>query len=487
MAVFQPEQTAMSLSDLPSTTSIPRNKNGKIQLPANFIPNDSTVILGRIKACTTFIGNRRLKSIVNTFLKPYSEAKNKLEKTAIVSSIVGVIKRGGGTFVKCEDGVWWEVGEAIAREKVGSQLRDYLHTQYRSSTKAKLARRKAPNTMAQESTFYYHTYLHQRMNTSAITVKAVCVATDASSSTAEEIYCPSPSPSLPYQPMMQGTLAKEPTFYYDTCLDQGSYTNNDSQSSMLMNASLSTAEKIYCPSPSIPYQSMMQGTIAEESTLYYDTSLHQDMNASNRSQSSMLMDASSSTAEEIYCPSPSPPYQPRTQDTIAEESTFYYDTSLHQGSYASNEDSQSSVLTDASSSTAEEIYCPSPSIPYQPMMQGTIGQDAYMMPVKSTTNCVQDFSYDQQQPSKGTSEYCSLFSNYIDQQRNRKCRTDFLRGCMPTSTSTGIIGSARRTQETAGKQTMPALVQACSLFGEITEIDNEDDLSDDISGIFEEW
>jgi hypothetical protein len=138
------------------------------------------------------------------------------------------------------------------------------------------------------------------------------------------------------------------------------------------------------------------------------------------------------------------------------------------------------VATDALSSTAEEIYCPS-------MMQGTIGQDAYMMPVKSTANCVQDFSYDQQQPSKGMSEYCSLFSNYIDQQQNRKCPTDFLRGCMPASTSTGIIGSARPTQETAGEQTMPALVQACSLFGEITEINNEDDLPDDISGIFEEW
>jgi hypothetical protein len=196
------------------------------------------------------------------------------------------------------------------------------------------------------------------------------------------------------------------------------------------------------------------------------------------------MDASSSTAEEIYCPSL--PYQPRMQGTIAEESTFYYDTCLHQGGYTGN-GSQSSVITDASSSTAEEIYCPSPSILYQPMMQGTIGQDAYMMPVKSTTNCVQGFSYDQQQPSKGTSEYCSLFSNYIDQQRNRQCRTDFLRGCVPTSTSMGIIGSARPTQETAGKQTLSALVQACSLFGEITEIDNEDDLSDDISGIFEEW
>jgi hypothetical protein len=255
---------------------------------------------------------------------------------------------------------------------------------------------------------------------------------------------------------------------------------------MLLDASSSTAEEIYCPSPSLPYQPRMQSTIAEESTFYYDASLHQGSYTSNDSQSSMLLDASSSTAEEIYCPSPSLPYQPRMQGTIAEESTLYYDTYLHQGSYTSN-DSQSSVLADASSSTsAEEIYCP--SLLYQPMMQGTIGQDACMTPAKSTTNCIQGSSYDQQQPYKeGTSEYCLLSSNYIDQQRNRQCGTDFLRGGMPTSTSMGIIGSARPTQETAGKQTMPAVVSVCSLFGKITEIDTEDDLSDDISGIFEAW
>jgi hypothetical protein len=302
MAVFQPEQTTMSLSDLPSTTSILRNKNCKIQLPANFIPTESTVICGRGKACTTSIGNRRLKSIVNSFLKPYSEAKSKLEKSVVVSSIVGAIKLGGGNFVKYEGGIWWEVDDAFAREKIGCMLRDHLHTQYRSSAKAKLARRKARQTLAEESTFYYDTYLHQGMDTS----------------------------------------------------------NPSTQSSM------------------------------------------------------------------------------RTS-------------------------------TDASSSTAEEIYSPSPSVSHQPMMQGSIRQDVYVMPVESTTNCVQG----------------SLFSNYIDQQRNRQCRTNFPR--MPTFTSMGIIGAARPTQETAGKQTiMSALVQACGLIGEVQESDTEDDLPDDISGIFED-
>jgi hypothetical protein len=177
------------------------------------------------------------------------------------------------------------------------------------------------------------------------------------------------------------------------------------------------------------------------------------------------------------------------QGTIAEDSAFYYDADLQKGSYTGH-DSQSSLLTDASSSTAEVIDCPRlPSLSYQHMlMQCTIGQDAYMMPVKSTTNCDQGSSYDPQQPSEGPSEYCSLFSNNNDQQRNRQCRTDFLRECMPTSTPMGIIGSARPAQDAAGKQTTSALVQACSFFGEVvTEIDTDDDMPDDISGIFEDW
>jgi hypothetical protein len=83
------------------------------------------------------------------------------------------------------------------------------------------------------------------------------------------------------------------------------------------------------------------------------------------------------------------------------------------------------------------------------------------------------------------SEYCSLFSNCIDQKRNRQCRTDFLR--MPTCTSMGIIGAAGPTQETAGKQTMSALVEARSLICEVQESDTADDWPDDISGIFEDW
>jgi hypothetical protein len=84
--------------------------------------------------------------------------------------------------LECEDVIWWEVSyDALARKKVGCLLRDYLHTQYRSSAKAKLAKlakRKARKTMAQESTFYYDTDLRHCMRIQVNTVnKAECMLT----------------------------------------------------------------------------------------------------------------------------------------------------------------------------------------------------------------------------------------------------------------------------------------------------------------------
>jgi hypothetical protein len=132
---------------------IPRKKNGKIRLPSGFLPETNSVICGRGKACTTAAGNRRLSVIVEHHLNAYSDAKTKVEKSSIVSKIMEATKQGKirGCFVRYEEGAWWEVDESVAREKVGSLLRDSLHTQYRSSTKSKLARRKARNTINERS------------------------------------------------------------------------------------------------------------------------------------------------------------------------------------------------------------------------------------------------------------------------------------------------------------------------------------------------
>jgi hypothetical protein len=60
----------------------------------------------------------------------------------MASHIVTMTRERGGSFCKFEQGAWFEVGDHFAREKVSAMFRDMLHTQYRSSAKAKTARRR---------------------------------------------------------------------------------------------------------------------------------------------------------------------------------------------------------------------------------------------------------------------------------------------------------------------------------------------------------
>jgi hypothetical protein len=98
-----------------------QSKSSRNRLPENFIPGPATVICGRGKECTGSAGNVRFRKIVCSFLKPYSEAQNKIEKSAIVSCIIAEVKHGrtDGEFCKFESGAWWEVEDSAAREKVG--------------------------------------------------------------------------------------------------------------------------------------------------------------------------------------------------------------------------------------------------------------------------------------------------------------------------------------------------------------------------------
>jgi hypothetical protein len=123
-----------------------KNNSKKTRMPPKYIPNKNAVLCGRGKTCTTNPGNRRLRSLIRENLEAYGKSNNKVEKTEIVSRIMDAIKIGcpsdEPSFLKKEDGIWYEVDDAYAREKIGCVFRDQLYTKYRSSTKAKLARRK---------------------------------------------------------------------------------------------------------------------------------------------------------------------------------------------------------------------------------------------------------------------------------------------------------------------------------------------------------
>jgi hypothetical protein len=113
----------------------------KRELRVGFQPCDYSVVCGRGKDSFNHAGNHRFRILADMFIEEYSEADSKVAKSAIVSKMVGVIRQAGGLFCKYESDAWFEIGEHRAREKVSALLRDLLHTQYRSSAKAKRDRR----------------------------------------------------------------------------------------------------------------------------------------------------------------------------------------------------------------------------------------------------------------------------------------------------------------------------------------------------------
>eukprot|EP00980_Cylindrotheca_fusiformis_P031192 scaffold25948_cov117-Cylindrotheca_fusiformis.AAC.2 len=122
----------------------PQFRDKKTLLPADFVLQPYSVRIGRGKACSEATGNQRLQVLASSFLDDYKKASTKIEKSVIVTKIVDTIQEACpvGAFVRYQDGRWWEVDDFTARGKVGSTIRDLLSDEYRSSSKAKFARRK---------------------------------------------------------------------------------------------------------------------------------------------------------------------------------------------------------------------------------------------------------------------------------------------------------------------------------------------------------
>ena len=125
-----------------SELSVSSTKTLRLQLEADFQPSKYSVICGRGKASYDHAGNHRLRNLASTFVENYSMTDCKQYKSTIASHIVARTREMGGCFCKYEHGAWFEVGDHFARGKVSAMFRDMLHTQYRSSAKAKTTRRR---------------------------------------------------------------------------------------------------------------------------------------------------------------------------------------------------------------------------------------------------------------------------------------------------------------------------------------------------------
>ena len=112
------------LKTTPSTTTTSSSSNdGMKPLPVDFKPGKLDVICGRGKTARDHPGNVSFRISVEQAIDQYADATTKLEKSIIVSNIVQAIRAAspGGGFVKKENGRWYEVGDHMAREKVGQR------------------------------------------------------------------------------------------------------------------------------------------------------------------------------------------------------------------------------------------------------------------------------------------------------------------------------------------------------------------------------
>ena len=122
-------------------------------LPYGYKPHENAVLCGRGKMCKEASGNLRLQRICKTFLKEYGrDTGGRKEKSEIVSKITEMVRESCVPcegFVRFHDDRWWEVDDVIVRQKVTGVLRDSLSSKYKSSTQAKVAKRRMQNVLMQ--------------------------------------------------------------------------------------------------------------------------------------------------------------------------------------------------------------------------------------------------------------------------------------------------------------------------------------------------
>ena len=103
-------------------------------MPNTFTIGPYDVICGdRTKRTMDHVGNRRFHVIINMNQQRYSQTVKRNAKSMIVLSIVKSIRSSGGHFVKRnkKTGLWMEIGDQQAREKVGYALRDAINAESR--------------------------------------------------------------------------------------------------------------------------------------------------------------------------------------------------------------------------------------------------------------------------------------------------------------------------------------------------------------------
>lgn len=124
---------------MPRSTKITLTK----QLPAGYEPGFTAVICAKGNEAKNHTGNGFLRFLVESNVSTYAAHPDRLKRSLVVSKILKMIRMEGGFVRKNPNtGLWYDVGDKCARDKIGQALRDALQAQgkqpvpTKSSTKA---------------------------------------------------------------------------------------------------------------------------------------------------------------------------------------------------------------------------------------------------------------------------------------------------------------------------------------------------------------
>lgn len=137
----------VSLGSLPSTdnssfipaVNLRKAHNKNEPMPVDFRPGAYDIICGdRSKSSLNHVGNRRFKLMMQMHVEKYKNSPTKVDKSLVVISIVDAIRDLNGHFVRRDkaSGMWHDIGDQLAREKVGYALRDNIVSKKRRTKKA---------------------------------------------------------------------------------------------------------------------------------------------------------------------------------------------------------------------------------------------------------------------------------------------------------------------------------------------------------------
>lgn len=112
----------MDLNNYQHTTS-----GKKEALPRGYKPTALDVCSGRGKTSWLHEGNVAFRKIIRDNVHLYQNKRSKFEKSCVIATILDDLRAKGFKFLKKDkDSLWYDIGDAGAREKVAHGLRDQI-------------------------------------------------------------------------------------------------------------------------------------------------------------------------------------------------------------------------------------------------------------------------------------------------------------------------------------------------------------------------